>query len=510
MNGPRDRDRPADARAALTRRTLLRGGLAGAGSLALHALLGRDAHAAVPRTVDPARAAGAAVPHAAHAAAARAPAPLLPGGLHYAPRAKSVIWLHMAGGPSQLDLFTPKPTLARLDGTAAPAELLAGRRFAFLKPDARLLGSPYAFARHGEAGHAFSELLPHTAAVADKLTFVHSMHTSQFNHAPAQVFMSTGHERIGRPSMGAWTSYGLGSASDDLPAFVVLVSGGYDPSGGTSCWGSGFLPTRHQGVRLRSQGDPVLFLSDPPGMSRATRRRALDAITALDERHLERTADPEVATRIAQYELAWRMQSSVPDLLALEDEPETVRALYGVDLGVGSFARNCLLARRLVERGVRFVQLYHWGWDSHGTSPRDDIVESLPARCLETDRASAALVTDLRQRGLLDETLVVWGGEFGRTAMNEARDGSTHLGRDHHRDAFSMWLAGGGIAPGVSLGETDDLGWRVTRDPVDVHDLHATLLHLLGFDHERLTYRFQGRDFRLTDVSGRVVDALLA
>jgi hypothetical protein len=310
--------------------------------------------------------------------------------------------------------------------------------------------------------------------------------------------------------MGAWLSYGLGSENSNLPAFVVLLSGRYNPDGGAACWSSGFLPSVHQGVRLRSQGDAVLFLSNPPGVEAAARRRELDALAALNQARYEETFDPEIQTRIAQYELAYRMQSSVPELLELDQEPEEVRALYGYEPGQRSYANNCLLARRLLERGVRFVQLYHWGWDSHGTSSEDDIVTSLPARCRETDRATTALIVDLKRRGLLEDTLIVWGGEFGRTPMNEERNGSTFFGRDHHPHCFTLWLAGGGIRGGVALGQTDELGYHVAADPVEVHDLHATMLHLLGIDHTRFTYRSQGRDFRLTDVAGEVRHELLA
>jgi hypothetical protein len=429
---------------------------------------------------------------------------------HFAARARRVIFLHMAGAPSQLDLFDPKPALVAHDREPVSQELIRNERFAFIKGVPRLLASPYRFAPHGQSGQVLSELLPHLAGVADEIALVRSMKTEQFNHAPAQIYLNTGFERPGRPSMGSWLSYGLGSENQNLPAFVVLVSGRYSPDGGAACWSSGFLPTIHQGVRFRSQGDAVLFLSDPPGTAPATRRRVLDALAALNRRRHELTLDPEIETRIAQYELAYRMQTAVPELLALESEPEEVRALYGVEPGRVSFANNCLLARRLCERGVRFVQLYHWGWDSHGTSPDDDIVTSLPERCRETDRACAALLIDLKRRGLLEDTLVVWGGEFGRTPMNEERNGSTFLGRDHHRHCFTIWLAGGGIKPGTALGATDELGYHVAEDPVTVNDLHATMLHLLGLDHTRLTYRFQGRDYRLTDVAGEVVRALLA
>ncbi len=432
------------------------------------------------------------------------------GAPHFAPRARSVVYLFMEGAPSQIDLFDEKPALVRHDREPVPSDVVKGERFAFIKGVPKLLGSPYRFSRHGLSGASISELLPGLASIADEVAIVKSMRTDAFNHAPAQIFLNTGSTRIGRPSMGSWLSYGLGSEARDLPGFVVLVSGGGQPSGGTSCWSSGFLPTQHQGVELRSQGDPVLFASDPPGISRESRAASIGAISDLDELHLARTGDPEIETRIRAFELAYRMQTSAPEAMDVSAEPPEVHAMYGTEPGKVSFANNCLLARRLVERGVRFVQLYHRGWDSHGTSASDDIVHSLPERCRETDRAAAALVRDLKQRGLLDSTLVVWGGEFGRTPMNEERNGSKFLGRDHHPRAFSIWLAGGGVRPGITIGETDDLGWDVVADPVHVHDLQATILHLLGLDHERLTFRFQGRDFRLTDVHGRLVQKLLA
>jgi uncharacterized protein (DUF1501 family) len=465
-----------------TRRELLRSGCLGLGSFALASLLAADEQG-------------------------NEQGPPLP---HHPPRARRVLYLCMAGAPSQLDLFDPKPELARRDGEPVSQELIANERFAFIKGVPRILASPYRFGRHGECGHELSELLPHLATVADELAIVRSMRTTQFNHAPGQLFLNTGFERAGRPSMGAWLSYGLGSENANLPAFVALLSGRYNPDGGAACWSSGFLPGEHQGVRLRSQGEAVLFLSNPPGVGAAARRRQLDALIALDGLRHQATLDPEIWTRIAQYELAYRMQTSVPELLEIEREPAEVRALYGVEPDRVSYANNCLLARRLLERGVRFVQLYHWGWDSHGTSSDDDIVTSLPERCRETDRATTALLLDLRRRGLLEDTLVVWGGEFGRTPMNEERNGSKFLGRDHHPHCFTIWLAGGGVKGGVALGRTDELGYHVVEDPLEVHDLHATMLHLLGLDHTRLTYRFQGRDFRLTDVRGAVREELLA
>ena len=430
-------------------------------------------------------------------------------GTHFPAKAKSVIYLFMAGAPSHLDLFDPKPKLQELDGQDCPDSLLKGERFAFIEGVPKVLGSPYSFERYGDSGTELSELLPHLSGVVKEIAVVRSLHTTQFNHAPAQIFMNTGHQVVGRPSMGSWLTYGLGSEASDLPGFVVLLSGENDPDGGKSCWGSGFLPTVHQGVEFRSEGDPVLFLRNPDGVSPRARRESLDLMRKLNQEHLEAVGEPEIETRIASYEMSYRMQTSVPELMDISREPASIHELYGTEPGRASFANNCLLARRLVERGVRFVQLYHWGWDTHGTSSQDDIATALPARCEETDRASAALVRDLRERGLLDETLVIWGGEFGRTPMNEGRNRSKFIGRDHHPRAFSVWLAGGGIHGGITVGATDELGYNIVEDPIDVHDLHATALHLLGLDHESLTYRFQGRDFRLTDVSGRVVTKLL-
>jgi hypothetical protein len=436
-------------------------------------------------------------------AAGSAKAPMFPA------KAKSIIYLFMAGAPSQVDLLDPKPLLQKYDGQNVPDELTKGERFAFIKGKPRLLGSPYEFTRHGDSGAEISELLPHLAKVSGDIAIVRSMHTTQFNHAPAQIFMNTGFQIIGRPSMGSWTTYGLGSECKDLPGFVVLISGENQPDGGKACWGSGFLPTLYQGVEFRSQGEPVLFLNNPEGVSDNARRASLDLLKDLNDMHLAENGDAEIRTRIASYEMAYRMQSSVPDLVDISKEPDSIHELYGTQPGKKSFANNCLLARRLVERGVRFVQLYHRGWDNHGTSSHDDIVNRLPDLCQETDQAAAALLTDLKQRGLLDSTIVVWGGEFGRTPMNEARNNSKFLGRDHHPRAFSMWIAGGGFKPGITFGKTDELGYNIAEDPVDVHDLHATILHQMGMDHTKLTYRFQGRDFRLTDVAGNVVEKLI-
>jgi hypothetical protein len=431
-------------------------------------------------------------------------------GLHHKPKAKNVIFLFMAGAPSQLDLFDHKPTLNRLDGQPCPEEFTKGERFAFIKGTPKLLGTPHDFAQHGQSGASVSSLLPYTSKIVDQLTFIKSMNTTQFNHAPAQIFMNTGHQIPGRPSMGSWLTYGLGSENKELPGFVVLLSGKNAPDGGKSCWGSGFLPTRYQGVEFRRQGDPVLFLSNPDGVNAEARRRSLDLIKALNEQRKQQVNDPEIDTRIAQYELSYRMQSSVPELADISKESASTHEAYGTNPGQNTFGNNCLLARRLVERGVRFVQCYHRGWDTHGSSSDVDIVNALAKLCKEVDRAGSALVKDLKERGLLDETIVVWGGEFGRTPMNEARSGSKFLGRDHHPRAFTMWLAGGGFKPGTTIGRTDDIGYNVAEDPVSVHDLHATILHQLGIDHTKLTYKFQGRDFRLTDVHGELIHKIMA
>lgn len=434
---------------------------------------------------------------------------LAPKAPMFPAKAKSVIFLFMAGAPSQVDLLDPKPTLQKYDGQNVPAELTKGERFAFIKGTPKLLGSPFNFKRCGGSGSEISELLPHLQTVSDDITVIRSMHTTQFNHAPAQIFMNTGFQIIGRPSMGSWMTYGLGSECKDLPGFVVLTSGENQPDGGKACWGSGFLPTVYQGVEFRSQGDPVLFLTNPDGVSAQTRRDSLDLLKQLNQEHLASNGDPEIATRIASYEMAYKMQSSVPDLVDISAEPPQIHEMYGTEPGKKSFANNCLLARRLVQRGVRFVQLYHRGWDNHGTSSHDDIVNRLPTLCEETDRPAAALIKDLKQQGLLDSTIVVWGGEFGRTPMNEARNNSKFLGRDHHPRAFSMWIAGGGFRPGLNYGKTDELGYNIDENAVDVHDLHATILHQMGVDHTKLIYRFQGRDFRLTDVAGNVIDRLV-
>jgi hypothetical protein len=427
--------------------------------------------------------------------------PLAPKQPHFPAKAKNVIFLFMAGGPSHLELFDYKPQLAKFDGTLPPADLLKGYRAAFINPNSKLLGPRFKFAKYGTRGAELSELLPHTAKIVDEIAIVKSIVTDAFNHAPGQLLMNTGSMIFGRPSMGAWVVYGLGSESRDLPAFVVFSSGTKGPSGGDSCWGSGFLPTVYQGVQFRSSGDPVLYLSNPKGVDRKLQRDTLDSIRRLNQMRLNTTGDPEISTRINSFEMAFRMQSSAPELMDISKESRATLEMYGAEPGKPSFANNCVLARRLVERGVRFVQLYHEAWDQHS-----NLVQDITKNCHATDQACAALVQDLKQRGLLGSTLVVWGGEFGRTPMVQGGND----GRDHHPNAFTMWLAGGGVKPGISLGESDDLGFNVVKDQVHVHDLHATMLHLLGFDHTRLTYRFQGRDFRLTDVHGNVVQSLLA
>ena len=427
--------------------------------------------------------------------------PLVPKPPHFAPKAKRVIFLFMAGAPSHLEMFDYKPQLAKFSGTLPPPELLKGYRAAFINPHSTLLGPKFKFAKHGQCGADLSELLPHTATIADEIAIVKSMVTEAFNHAPGQLLMNTGAMIFGRPGMGAWVVYGLGSESQDLPAFVVFSTGAKGPSGGNSCWGSGFLPTVYQGVQFRNVGDPVLYLSNPRGVDQKLQRDSLDTLGRLNKMRLKVTGDPEIATRINSFEMAFRMQSSAPELMDLAKEPKHILEMYGAEPGRPSFANTVLMARRLVERGVRFVQIFHEAWDQHG-----NLVKDLTKNCRDTDQACAALIKDLKQRGMLKDTLVVWGGEFGRTPMVQGGDD----GRDHHPNAFTMWLAGGGVKPGLTLGETDELGFNVVEDRVHIHDLHATLLHLLGFDHEKLTYRFQGRDFRLTDVHGTVVSKLLA
>jgi hypothetical protein len=437
--------------------------------------------------------------------------PLAAKDPHFAPRAKRVIYIHLTGSPPILDLFDYKPELVKHTGEDCPDQFLKGKRFAFTSGVPKLLGTPRKFAQYGEGGVWMSDAIPHLHEVADELCVVKSLYTDQFNHAPAELLIYTGSPRSGRPSMGSWATYGLGSENEDLPGFVVLISSGVQPNGGTNSYGSGFLPSVYQGVQCRSQGDPILYVSDPAGMDREMRRRSLDALGELNRMQVERLGDPETLTRIAQYELAFRMQTSVPEVMDISREPKHVLEAYGAQPGMASLANNCLLARRLVEQGVRFVQLFDWGWDFHGTDPDTGLTDGLTNKCATMDKPVAALIKDLKQRGLLDETLIIWGGEFGRTPFREGRTaGSAVLGRDHYPDCFTMMLAGGGSKGGFEYGQTDELGFGVAENPVHVHDFQATILHLLGFDHERLTYRFQGRDYRLTDVHGKVVEELVA
>ena len=431
--------------------------------------------------------------------------PLAPRKPHFTGKAKSVIHLFMSGAPSQLDLFDNKPKLTELEGKPIPPEVVGNQRYAFIRPDANCMGPRFKFAKYGQSGTELSEVLPHLAKVVDDICLVKSVKTDQFNHAPAQIFFNTGFSQPGRPSLGSWVLYGLGAESSELPAFVVMSTGA-GISGGAANWSSGFLPTLYSGVRLRNQGDPILNVSSPPGVDSKLQRDSLDLVGALNRKRLEVDGDPEIATRIASYEMAFRLQTSAPELMDLRNESEATLKMYGCDPAQPSFARACLLARRMIERGVRFVNIYNEGWDAHS-----DVAGNLKANCGKTDQASAALITDLKQRGLLNETLVIWGGEFGRTPMVESNPAlGRSLGRDHHPQAYTMWLAGGGIKPGMTLGATDELGFHIVDKPVHIHDLQATILHLLGLDHERLTYHQAGRDFRLTDVHGNVVREILA
>lgn len=458
------------------RREFLRSGAAGLGSIALQSLLSAESNSSA--------------------------------ALHFAPRAKRIIFLHMLGGPSQVDLLDPKPALSRFQGKPLPESILEGKQFAFVPSRAGALASPYAFARHGESGAWFSELLPHLAERADDLTVVRSMQTDEFNHGAGELFLHTGFGRLGRPTFGSWVSYGLGSMSDSLPTYVVLATG--PNTSGNSAWGSGFLPSVHQGVKFRSGAQPVHYLANPDGVDPDRQRQVIDGVSALNRLALERYEDPEIATRIAQYEMAFRLQASGPELMRVEDEPRHVLEAYGAQPGAASYANMCLLARRMVERGVRFVQIMMAGWDHHSGIYRQT---ALPRSCRMMDRPTSALIDDLKQRGLLDDTLVIWTGEFGRTPMIQAisPQGFTQdAGRDHHKDGFSLMLAGGGTRPGLTFGATDEFGFEPVEDPVHVHDLHATALHLLGIDHTRLTFKHHGRKFRLTDVHGRVVRELLA
>jgi len=480
-------------RQAITRRELFQRAGGGIGGAALAALLAGDSHAATD------------------AASSKSPpptGPLAPKRPHFAPRAKNVIYLHMVGAPSQLELFEPKPELTARDGEPIPKSFIEGKRFAFISGELKLMGGRYKFRPAGKSGLMLSELWQHLPKVADEMCVVKTLHTEEFNHGPAQLFMQTGFGRFGRPSVGSWAAYGLGSENANLPGFVVMITGKV-AGAGSSLWGSGFLPTVYQGIEFRTSGDPVLFLSNPAGISADDRSRAVEALAKLNRVQLAEVGDPEIATRIAQYEMAFRMQTSVPDLMNVSDEPQHVHDLYGTTPGKASFANNCLLARRLVERGVRFVQLYDADWDHHG-----NVQANVARKVKDVDQALAGLLADLRQRGLLDETLVVWGGEFGRTPMAQGKSNddkpNTSPGRDHHKDAFCVWMAGGGVKGGYTYGETDDFGFNAVRDPMHVNDLHATILHLLGLDHERLTFKFQGRNYRLTDVAGKPATKLMA
>jgi len=479
---------------ALTRRHFLQVGSLGLGSLAWAELSGRAGASQKNDTTlpDPSN-------------------PLAPRKPHFPGRAKRVIYLHMSGAPPHLDLLDYKPELVKHDGKDCPAEFIKGKRFAFTSGVPKLLGTKQSFRQCGRAGIWMSDAIKPMHDVADEITVIRSMKTDEFNHAPAELLLYTGFARTGRPSLGAWTCYGLGSESQNLPGFVVLISSGVQPSGGQGCWGSGFLPSVYQGVQCRSKGEPVLYLSDPPGFDRNLRRLGLDAMKELNELQEKELGHPETRTRIAQYELAFRMQLSATEVMDISREPQKVLDAYGAKPGAGSFANNCLLARRLVEAGVRYVQLFDWGWDFHGTSADQEITTGLVHKGTVTAQAVAALIKDLKHRGLLHDTLVIWGGEFGRTPFREGRTAASKLlGRDHYPDTFSLVLCGGGIKAGHTFGETDELGFKVAKDLVHVHDLQATILHCLGFDHTQLTYRFQGRDYRLTDVHGKVVQGILA
>ncbi len=437
--------------------------------------------------------------------------PLLAKLPHFAPKAKRVIYLHLTGSPPHLDLWDHKPELVKRDGQECPDEYIKGKKFAFTSGTPKLMGSPRTFKQYGKNGLWMSDAIPHLHGVADDLCIINSMTTDHFNHAPAELFVHTGFQQPGRPSFGAWTTYGLGSENQNLPGYVVLISSGVQPNGGKSSFDSGFIPSVHQGVQCRSKGDPVLYVTDPPGMDRSLRRSSLDALRDLNEAASKDFAHPETLTRMAQYELAFRMQMSVPEVMDISKESKKTLESYGAQPGASSFANNCLLARRLAEDGVRFVQLFDWGWDFHGTNPKEDIRDGLTNKCATMDKPIAALINDLKERGLFDDTLIVLGGEFGRTPFREGRTAKGKvLGRDHFPDCYTMVMAGGGVKGGYTHGASDELGFSVARDRVHVHDLQATWMHLLGFDHEKLTYRFQGRDYRLTDVHGKVVKDLLA
>ncbi|KIC95135.1 DUF1501 domain-containing protein [Flavihumibacter solisilvae] len=438
--------------------------------------------------------------------------PLLPKAPPFAGRAKSVIYLHMAGAPSQLELFDYKPELMKMDGQDCPPSLLAGKQFAFITGVPKMLGPQAKFSQHGQSGAWISEHLPHFSTLADEVCFLKAVKTDQFNHAPAQLLMHTGSARLGRPSMGSWVTYGLGTENQNLPGYVVLTSGGNFPDAGKSVWGSGFLPSVYQGVQCRSEGDPVLFINNPDGMSRDLRKASIDAINEANQQEYTTYQDPEILSRISQYEMAFRMQITAPEVMNINDEPAYIHEMYGTKPGKATFANNALLARKLVEKGVRYVQLFDWGWDAHGDNESNSLNIGIINKYRSIDKAMTALLLDLKQRGLLEETLVVWGGEFGRTPMMENRNGlqNPFKGRDHHTEAFTIWMAGGGVKKGFSYGETDEIGYYATSGSVEAFDIQATILDRLGFDHETFTYPFQGRPFRLTDVGGRVINEILA
>jgi len=471
-----------------TRRHFLKESTAGIGGMALASLMAKDASAAKTKVVNP----------------------LAPKQPQFAAKAERVIYLHMTGSPPNLDMFDHKPELVKRDSQDCPDSFLKGRRFAFTTGVPKLMGSPRKWSQHGRHGTWMSDAVPNFHGIADDMCVINSMHTDQFNHAPAELLIYTGSPRSGRPSMGSWVTYGLGSENEDLPGFVVLISSGVQPNGGKNSFGSGFLPSVYQGVQCRSKGDPVLYSSDPAGMNRDLRRASLDALRDLNEMQAKELGHPETLTRISQYELAFRMQTAVPEVMDISQEPKKILEEYGAQPGGSSLANNCLLARRLVESGVRFVQLFDWGWDFHGTNTGNGITDGLTNKCASMDKPIAALVNDLKRRGLLDDTLIVWGGEFGRTPFREGRTAKGKvLGRDHYPDCFTMWMAGGGVKGGYHHGQTDELGFSVVDKGVHIHDLQATILHQLGFDHEQLTHRFQGRDYRLTDIHGHVVRDLI-
>lgn len=438
--------------------------------------------------------------------------PLLPKSPPFPGKARSVIYLHMAGAPSQLELFDYKPELMKMDGQDCPPSLLEGQQFAFIRGIPKMLGPQAKFAQHGQSGAWISEHLPHFATIADEVSFLKAVTTDQFNHAPAQLLMHTGGPRLGRPSMGSWVTYGLGTENQNLPGFVVLTSGGSFPDAGKSVWGSGFLPSIYQGVQCRSEGDPVLFIKDPHGMSRDIRRASIDAINDVNRQEYENYKDPEILSRISQYEMAYRMQITAPEVMNINDEPQYIHEMYGTEPGKSCFANNALLARKLVEKGVRYVQLFDWGWDAHGDNASNALNVGIINKYRDVDRAMTALVLDLKQRGLLEETLVIWGGEFGRTPMMENRNGEQNpfKGRDHHTEAFTIWMAGAGIKKGFTYGETDEIGYHAISGKTEAFDIQATILHQLGFNHEEFIYQFQGRPFRLTDVAGKVIHEILA